>query len=1072
MQYIVVFATIWGYKNGGINAFNIDFCTALGKYLSQQQIPRTLICFSLEDPMGNDLKAANSSKIQIESLQCKESDDFRSQFTEIKRRLVELTLDTDQLLFVGHDVHSGFISNQLKDDFKGSASIIFHHMDYPAYVAIKDIDPDKLQNKIEQQDKVLGNASLVIGIGPKLTESARSKTIKPVEELIPGLQEVKDWPHRLTKFTAITFGRYDAVTDNLKQMQLAAKAFANFVINYPDDAGQDPTLNATGISSTKEALAYKKAALNSKQRYINIVAQPFNSTNRNKLFEDLSKNSVCLVLSMHEGFGLTGLEAIAAGVPLILSKNTGLYNWLISMYSTNELLGLGVIAVNIDATNDGTINKADIKLISKSLKDFRANQSNFQDGVRRLKKKLLTNFTWNDTAIRFIELINEYFIGDRILSEEPVLSASKVSDDSSIPFKIKINTIIGPSYTAFIGRKKEVEKALSIIKTTTSNQLLIHGAAGAGKTSLAIYLADQLMKDEAQDARKFGAYLWIPARTFVISSDAIRSEKGCSTLPDILTKIAIPLGLSEILRNPINEQEALIIQALNNIKALLIFDNFEDVDDQRVLNFIKQICRENFVIVTSRDDFPEITPRRHLKNLLKEDSLDLIDYEAATKNILLSKNQRIKVHQLAGGIPLAIRWCMVNLESAGDIDTSLNILQTESGTLLEFCFKEAIEKVDEVGKNILIACSLFPETATYKQLKEVNAATNDILFEKAIKLLRNKSLIEMSKDRFYILPLTKRLIVEQLIIDNSYFHGCESRLFDSFMNYLQSTATVVWTTGVKSMIWYDEAENIIETIDAFKEKKYFKRVLDLTIHIYPFILLYGQWDYYRQLCLYCLSIPGIGFAERIQILSRMTAIIVHSQDYENSVPYVDELDHCLTDILKLPYEDINMYHFVKTVFAVNALSDSASEQINEYIEYERTNGKEWALVGFMGWRGILECKQRKFDEALQTISKAIEIAKGLQLYRSLTFLYPTYLQAFNNAVKDQKRLAYPLDEMLTLATDFSELHNLAHLYKEIGILYITSGDSRGSEYLANASGIYQQMGLTRLANDCQQLLKV
>lgn len=42
--------------------------------------------------------------------------------------------------------------------------------------------------------------------------------------------------------------------------------------------------------------------------------------NRKQLLTKLSEFSLCLVLSLREGFGLTALEAVSAGVPLIVSK--------------------------------------------------------------------------------------------------------------------------------------------------------------------------------------------------------------------------------------------------------------------------------------------------------------------------------------------------------------------------------------------------------------------------------------------------------------------------------------------------------------------------------------------------------------------------------------------------------------------------------------------------------------------------------------------------------------------------------------------------------------------------------
>jgi len=40
--------------------------------------------------------------------------------------------------------------------------------------------------------------------------------------------------------------------------------------------------------------------------------------------------------SWHEGFGLVAWEAIAAGIPLILGKNSGVYRYLLENYPGAE----------------------------------------------------------------------------------------------------------------------------------------------------------------------------------------------------------------------------------------------------------------------------------------------------------------------------------------------------------------------------------------------------------------------------------------------------------------------------------------------------------------------------------------------------------------------------------------------------------------------------------------------------------------------------------------------------------------------------------------------------------------
>ena len=49
---------------------------------------------------------------------------------------------------------------------------------------------------------------------------------------------------------------------------------------------------------------------------------------KNELDTRLLEQDLCMMLSEHEGFGLVGWEAIGAGIPLIVSKNSGLYQFV------------------------------------------------------------------------------------------------------------------------------------------------------------------------------------------------------------------------------------------------------------------------------------------------------------------------------------------------------------------------------------------------------------------------------------------------------------------------------------------------------------------------------------------------------------------------------------------------------------------------------------------------------------------------------------------------------------------------------------------------------------------------
>lgn len=68
----------------------------------------------------------------------------------------------------------------------------------------------------------------------------------------------------------------------------------------------------------EEERALKKLADDTADRKVNLIALPFDE-NRDELFEKIGRANISLMLSWHEGFGLTGWEAIAGEVPLIVS---------------------------------------------------------------------------------------------------------------------------------------------------------------------------------------------------------------------------------------------------------------------------------------------------------------------------------------------------------------------------------------------------------------------------------------------------------------------------------------------------------------------------------------------------------------------------------------------------------------------------------------------------------------------------------------------------------------------------------------------------------------------------------
>lgn len=265
---------------------------------------------------------------------------------------------------IGHDMFTGLEAatfHQLTET--SGKSFVFHHMNYEAYSNIKQgVELLKNEQKFQAQRDALQKADVVLSVGPKLFDSAvnKIKPGNPVFQILPGIEELT--PKSLSPvFSAIAFDRYDASNDRLKQMLLAAKAFCVFA-DATGSLRQDATFTIVGISSTEEADELKRNATAGLTGYFNINGKPY-THNRKELFDILASHSVCLMLSVHEGFGLVGLEAIAAGVPLIISINTGLYEFLSNYLQGEDLKKYGIYPVHVLGSNDGSTDEQDLQSV-------------------------------------------------------------------------------------------------------------------------------------------------------------------------------------------------------------------------------------------------------------------------------------------------------------------------------------------------------------------------------------------------------------------------------------------------------------------------------------------------------------------------------------------------------------------------------------------------------------------------------------------------------------------------------------------------------------------------------------
>ena len=222
-------------------------------------------------------------------------------------------------------------------------------------------------------------ANLVVAVGPKLTEaySAYLRSCEKQQDIMsftPGtFKEFSTLNHASVdseKFRVLTFGRGDPEDFGLKGYDIAAKAVAELkdnsyhliFVGAPDGKQEAVAEDLLQNGISKRQLTVRKF-LQSKE----------------KLKDCFCEVDLCIMPSRTEGFGLTALEALSAGLPILVSGNSGFGDAL-------RTLPFGTSFV---------VDSEDPKVWAKAIDGVRKMKRSLRlQGIERLRTSYEEQFSW------------------------------------------------------------------------------------------------------------------------------------------------------------------------------------------------------------------------------------------------------------------------------------------------------------------------------------------------------------------------------------------------------------------------------------------------------------------------------------------------------------------------------------------------------------------------------------------------------------------------------------------------------------------------------------------------------
>ena len=246
----------------------------------------------------------------------------------------------------------------------------------------------KGEKKHQAEVKLCEKADQVVAVGPKLAE-AFSGYLRPcgkdqdVLNLTPGIfsefADVKQASQEISSFSVLVFGRSDSEDFQLKGYDIAAQAIAEL----KDVTYKLVFVGATSGEEERVADLLLKEGIHRSQ----LKVRRFNES-REQLAQLFCEVDLAIMPSRTEGFGLAALEALSAGLPVLVSGNSGLGEAL-------KKVSFGSSCVVMSENPKDWANA--IRMVREKDREMRL------DECKTLREKYAMKHNWRDDCNRLVE---------------------------------------------------------------------------------------------------------------------------------------------------------------------------------------------------------------------------------------------------------------------------------------------------------------------------------------------------------------------------------------------------------------------------------------------------------------------------------------------------------------------------------------------------------------------------------------------------------------------------------------------------------------------------------------------
>ena len=315
--------------------------------------------------------------------------------------LINLPADHVMDCIIGHGVHLGRQIPVIQQSHPCKWIQIVHNAPEALAMYKSNADAIPMGEKMQQTEIELCDlADQVVAIGPKLADTYRrflrpSKNHQDVIELTPSIftefLHVKQAAEERETFCVLVIGSGDSEDFNLKGYDLAARAIAKL----KEKSYQLKFVCAPRGKGDEIAEQLLKHDIDRSQ----LIVRSFNES-RETLARLFCEVDLAIMPSRSEGFGLTALEALSAGLPVLVSGNSGLGEALMKVPTGSNCV--------VDSENPKHW-ASKIKAVREKDRNVRLTES------KLLREKYLDKYSWEKPCGVLVKKMRNLVTGKNFL---------------------------------------------------------------------------------------------------------------------------------------------------------------------------------------------------------------------------------------------------------------------------------------------------------------------------------------------------------------------------------------------------------------------------------------------------------------------------------------------------------------------------------------------------------------------------------------------------------------------------------------------------------------------------------